>query len=69
MTACPQGELLATLDRLGQVHGVTIRHEPVMLPAALRPRTNGAFEALEFIATYRETLSPAAAPTRLGGAA
>ena len=59
--------MFETLDRLGQMHGVTIRHEPVMLPAALRPRTNGAFEALEFVATYRETLVPV--PARLGGAA
>ena len=69
VTACPQGELLATLDHLGQAHGVTIRHEPVMLPAALRPHTNGAFEALEFVATSRETFLPLAAPARLGGVA
>lgn len=65
----PQGDLFRTLDRLGRERGVTIRHEPVALPAALRPRINGAFEALDFMATYRETLTPVAAPARLGGAA
>ena len=69
VTACPQGEMFETLDRLGRERGVTIRHELVALPAALRPRTNGAFEALEFVATYRETLTLVAAPARLGGAA
>ena len=69
VTACPQGDLFRTLDRLGRERGVTIRHEPVALPAALRPRINGAFEALEFIATFRETRVPVAAPARLGGAA
>lgn len=71
VTSCPQGEMFRTLDRLGWEHGVTIRHEPVALPAALRPRTNGMFEALTFVNTYRETLVLSTVATRpgLGGAA